>query len=562
MLYKLHITNYGIIDDVSIDLKCGFTTLFGKTGAGKSLIFSSISLLLGSRADISKIRHGFTSSCVEGYFSMNLKIEEFLKGNNICLNDNLHIKREISKSKSIIKINNKLVNLQTLKELSKYLGLIHHQQESYNLFNKENYLDFIDPKNDIKFNLLFNDYILKYHQYLASYNEYESIIKNKEKDKRELEYNQIIYNELTSMDLKENEDEYLDGEISKLVNFDNIYQALKQSINLLDNECFSLDNIYSAYKELDNISKYSSDFNNDKDLLLESYNNIEYILSNLKTNFNNLEYNENLLDELQTRSNQLNNLKLKYHRDVNSLLNYIKELELKINKVLNYDETLNLKYEELILKFESLKISANNLSSYRKNIAINIEQNIIKNLKELDISNAKFRIEFENKNIEDPLNKDIFSPTGIDDIEFLISTNKCEPLKPMSNIISGGEASRIMFSFKLFFKSKLNVDFIVFDEIDSGVSGNVANIIGSKIKELSKDCQVLLISHLPQVISYADNYLYVYKELKDERTISKSKYLNNDEVVEELAKMISGNLISNSAIIQAKELLNNNSNNN
>lgn len=555
MLNKLHISNFGIIDDVSIDFNKGFSILFGKTGSGKSLIFSAISLLLGQRSDLSKIRYGYNFSYIEGYFTLNSKIEEFLSDNGILKLEELHIERTISKVKPLIKINSKIVSLQTLKELSKMLGLEHHQQETYTLFNKDNYLNFIDPINDNEFNKLFNDYSIKYNQYLDAIKDYNSVILNKENDEKELEFNQIIYNELSSFNLKENEDEFIEDKISKLINFDNICKGLKQVINLLDNEYFSLDNIYNAYKELENISKYSCEYNDDKELLLESYNNIISILSNIKNNLNNLEYDENLLDELQTRSNQINNLKLKYHRDMEGLLKYIKDLEFKINKVLNYDDTLNLKYKELVFKFELLKKSANNLSSYRKDLALSIEKNIIKMLNELGILNARFKIYFEYIKLDDPLNKEVFTPSGIDKIDFLISTNKGEPLKQMSSIISGGEASRIMFSFKLLFRSKLNVDFMLFDEIDSGVSGNLANIIGLKIKELSKDCQVLLISHLPQVISKADNHLYVYKTEEIERTISNVKYLSKNELIEELAKMISGNLINQNSIIQAKEML-------
>lgn len=555
MLKQLHVKNFAIIDDISLNLEKGFTVLTGQTGAGKSLIIDSIGLLIGDRADSSQIRYGESKALIEGLFDSNDAINEYLTNHGFKDADTVLIQREITKTKSSAKINGTSVNMQILKGLGALLADIHTQNDTIRLINKDNYLNLIDPENDEIFNNLLGDYLLKYNNYLSLLDEYKMILKSKEQENSQLEYYEFIYKEISSLNLEPNEDTELEEKIAKLKNFDKIFEALKDSINCLDNEYFSLDNIYKALENINGIKEFDKNYDETASKISEGYYNLEDALSDLKNYIKGLDYDQDELNNAQERLQHIDNLKLKYHHDLAGLIKYAADLKLKIDLVTNYDGLLKEKYDNLKKSYELLIESGKKLSSYRKERAKQISQSIELMLKELEINHAKFEISFDAKSFSDPLSSDGFTSSGIDDIDFLISTNLGEPLQSLAKVASGGEMSRIMLAFKAYFAHESKFSLMIFDEIDTGVSGSVAFEIANKIKQISKECQVIAITHLPQVAAAADNQLYIYKEELDGRTLTRVNKMNKDERILQIAKMISGEKVSPYALEQAKDLL-------
>lgn len=556
MLKRLRVQNFAIIEDVTIDFKEGMTVLTGQTGAGKSLIIDSISLLLGDRSDTDMIRYGCQKATIEGEFTYNNhNIDTFLENNNLPILNTLLLTREISKSKSVAKINGNTVPLLLLKNLAPLIGDIHVQHDTYRLFNKDTYLSFIDPKNDPKFDKIYNDYQITLQGYLNSYKEYEKILLSSKESANKLDYLEFTYKEINSLNLTKDEDIKLEEMISKLSNFDKINNALREGINNLSNEYFSLDNIYIAYDAMKRIKDYDPLYDETARTIEESYYNLLDCLSNMKSYLSGLDFDEIELDEMNSRLNSIENLKHKYKKSLNELIEYQEEIKLELELINNYDEVL-LEYErKLSNKYDILVKAATSLSEFRKKRSSFISQELVSLCKELELPHSRFEIKFDDVEYTDFKNKSIFNENGVDSCEFLISTNLGEPLKPLSKTASGGELSRIMLAFKTFFSKESKISLLVFDEIDSGVSGFVASEIAKKMKEISKNTQVLAITHLPQVAANADNQVYIYKEEKDGRTYTYIEELSFEDRIVHIAKMLSGEKVSRYALDAAKDLL-------
>lgn len=558
MLKKLWVKSFAIIEDLSVDFSDGMTVLTGETGAGKSLLIDCISLLLGSRADTDMIRYNDDLAIIKGEFTYaNPKMSTTLDNYGIPhLDNNIIIEREISKSsKSLIKINNVAINLSILKIIASDLADIHTQGDTFRLFNPETYLQFIDPKEDEDFNNTFNDYQLAYSKYSDSLDNYNKI-KNKKNDSlKQIEFLEYEKNELSSLDLYPSKDIELEEKINKMANYDKIFQSLSATYNYLSNEYFNTDNIYDAYMDLKKIASYDSNYDALKDKLLESYDNIEEVKKQINVELTNMDYDSALFDELNKEYDTLKKTMEKYHKSVDELINYLKDITLELDMINNYDSVLEEAINALSKAFSSCLKKGKALSDKRKKIALGIENAIVNECVSLDLENTKFKIDFENIIESDIYNKQIFKDNGIDNVDFLISMNKGEPLKPLSKVASGGELSRIMLAFKSYFAKTSNLSLMVFDEIDTGVSGHTASEIAKKIKSIAKYTQVLCITHMPQVAAIGDNHIYIYKETINNRTITKLELLDDSKRIEMIAFMLSGDKISKAALEHAKELL-------
>lgn len=558
MLKKLWVKSFAIIEDLSVDFSNGMTVLTGETGAGKSLLIDCISLLLGSRADTDMIRYNDDLAIIKGEFTYaNPKMSTTLDNYGIPhLDNNIVIEREISKSsKSQIKINNVAINLSILKIIAADLADIHTQGDTFRLFNPETYLQFIDPKEDEDFNNCFNDYQLAYSKYSDSLDNYNKI-KNKKNDSlKQIEFLEYEKNELGSLDLYPGKDTELEEKINKMANYDKIFQSLSATYNYLSNEYFNTDNIYDAYMDLKKIASYDSNYDALKDKLLESYDNIEEAKKQINVELTNMDYDSALFDELNKEYDTLKKTMEKYHKSVDELIVYLKDITLELDMINNYDSVLEEAINALSKAFSSCLKKGKALSDKRKKIALGIENAIVNECVSLDLENTKFKIDFENIIESDIYNKQIFKDNGIDNVDFLISMNKGEPLKPLSKVASGGELSRIMLAFKSYFAKTSNLSLMVFDEIDTGVSGHTASEIAKKIKSIAKYTQVLCITHMPQVAAIGDNHIYIYKETINNRTITKLELLDDSKRIEMIAFMLSGDKISKAALEHAKELL-------
>ena len=557
MLIKLEVKNFAIIEDISINFKNGMTVLTGQTGAGKSLLIDSISLLLGSRADTDMIRFGAKEAYVKAIFDYNnLHMDELLDNFGIKKEKDITIERTISKTKSLIKINNCNVNLQQLNQITLNLADLHSQTDTFRLFNKDNYISFIDLANDQKLNDLINDYVSEHVNYLSQYKLLSEILKKSKESQDNLEYLEHAYKEISAYNLYEGLDLEIEEKINKMKNFDKIFSNLKEAYDKLENEYFNLDNIYDAYSNLNNVKDYDKSYEETSQKLETSYDLANEALETIKASLSNLDFNPEELDNLNSLSNEIENLELKYHRSFNELISYQNELKLEIDLSKNYDEVIKKEESKLKKLFDSTVKKALMIREYRQKEALKIQKEIIKECEDLELNHTQFEIKFNELDLSDYHNKDIFLENGVDTIDFLISLNLGEPLLPLIKVASGGEMSRIMLAFKTYFAKRSKLSLMVFDEIDTGVSGSVASEIANKMYEITKYSQVLCISHLAQVASKADNQLFVYKEEIDGRTITKIKELTLEERIIEIAKMISGDKISEFAYNAAKEMLN------
>ncbi len=557
MLKKLTVKNFAIIEDLVVDFESGMTVLTGQTGAGKSLIIDTISLLLGARADSDMIRYGANKAYIEGVFSHeNNKINEYLKTLDIPILNEITILREIGiNSKNIIKINNVAINLINLKNIASLLADIHVQHDTYRLFNPETYLSFIDLPDDDKFNNIYNNYLLLLDKYQESKKEYENIKSSKNKSLEKLEYYEFQIGELNALDVKEKEDEELEEQISKLSNYDKIFNNLNEAYSNLENEYFSLDNIYNAYGNLNKIKDYDKNYMLDSERLDECFSTLEEIRHNIKRNIDNLDFDANELNMLNERLNEINSVKSKYKMTIDELLAYHKKIKLEVELVTNYDQVLSDMYNALNKKYIALIEVSKKLTDYRKKRSKEIEKAIVKECRDLELPNTKFEIIFNDIEYNDCLNSNIFKANGVDEIDFMLSLNLGEPLKSLHKTASGGEMSRIMLAFKSYFSQESKLSLMVFDEIDSGVSGTTALQIAKKMKSISEKVQVLCITHLPQVAAKSDHHLYIYKEENSGRTTTHISNLSKEDRIEKLAIMLSGEKISKFAIEHAKELL-------
>lgn len=557
MILKLSVKNFVIIEDVEIDFKSGMSVITGETGAGKSLIIDTINLLLGERADTEMIRDGNDFASITGIFTNDSNILDLLNKYNIKSDDILTIERIISKTKNIIKINNTVITLQILKHFSKYLADIHIQNDTMKLFNPDTYIDFLDPKNDLKFDKLINDYTKLLYDYKDSLKTYNLVLKGQKETIEKLEFLEYTKKELDALYLEEGIDIKLEEEIKKLENFDKISSNLKEAYNNLESDNFSsLDNIYDSAKCLEKISSYDDKYADFNEKLLDIYYIGTEIKDLISKELNSLDYDEEELNIKVERLNEINKVKDKYKMNLSELIEHNKKISLEISMVNNYDEILEEKKNECISSFNKVVLAAKKIHDYRLKLATSMEKAIIKECIDLDLSNTSFNIELKENDISNPFNDSIFLNNGIDVCDFLISFNKGESKRSLHKVASGGEASRIMLAFKSFFAEKSEVSLMIFDEIDSGVSGITAKKISDKMYEISKKLQVICITHLPQVAARGDNHIFIYKEENNNRTFTKVKELNKDERIEEIATMLSGDRLSVYALEHAKELLN------
>ena len=544
MLKSLSVKDFAIIEDLTVEFNKGMTVLTGETGAGKSLIIDTISLLLGSRADSDMIRYGKESARVLGIFDMNPNLDSIFDSLGIKKEDTITIERVISDtSKNSVKINGVSITLNSLKQIAKLLADIHVQNDTFKLFNPDGYLAMLDSISDNSYQKYMSKYSKSLLEYLDAYHDYEKVLKGKKNLEERLEFLKYEKEELEALELYPNMDKELEEVISRLSNFDKIEQGLSSAYNILDGEFTPIDSIYEASKALEKIGEYDNEFQEYSSKLLDVYYISDEIKTNIRSALDSLDYDE---DELNTSIEKMNNLSKtmeKYKKNVDELISYLKEITLAIDMAENYDETLSLHKEKVINAFSSLKKDSIALSDYRKKIAKNLASGIVLECKELDLPNTLFEVSFNTFALDDPFDKSIFTDYGIDSIDFLISFNKGEPLKPLYKVASGGEASRIMLAFKTFFSKVSKVSLMVFDEIDTGVSGATAKKIADKMHKISEEIQVLCITHLPQVAARGDYHKHIYKIEENGRTKTEIKELVDKDRVEEIAIMLYGDSI-------------------
>jgi len=556
LLKHLHIQNYAIIDDLQLDFYEGMTVLTGETGAGKSIIVDAISLLLGDRASKEMISSKSKTATVTGVFSLSEdSLKKVLKFNNIDYEDLIVIERTISiENRNIVKINKQMSSIKVLKELAIHLADIHSQFDTNRLINPDNYLSLVDNFRKEKTTNYLRSYNVAFEEYKASLNNYKVLMKEKESTLKQLDLYSYQLKELVELDLKLNEETELTEQINLLENIDKINTVLER-FNALVTETRVSENIYELKNDIESIQDTSQDFNLLSKRLNDVYFEFDDIHQTLRDKLNSLDYNQNDFDNMINRLNDIDKFKRKYQKSTEELNEYKAFLEKQVDKVENFDDLINDLHDDLLDKFANLNLETNKLSSFRKDVAKKITKEIIETLHDLVIKNAKFEIRFFDLIPNDEFDLSVFTEQGTDRIDFYITTNKGEPLKQLSKTASGGEMSRVMLAFKAIFVRSNQISTIIFDEIDTGISGFIAKQIANKIREISEICQVISITHIPQVVATGTHHICVRKKSLKDSTETKVMYLDYNERVEEIAKMISAGKVTQASIESAKELL-------
>lgn len=551
MLKKLSIKNLAIIENIDVSFGEGFTVLTGETGAGKSLVIDSLSLLLGARASNELIRSGEDSASIQGVFeTKSPALNAILSSLNIPDNDGeIIVARTLSKTRSLIKANGVTVTLQDLLKISKHLADIHSQFDFEKILNPENYLEIIDG---FSYELT-SSYKKEYSKLLGEYKEkkaqYLSLVEKQKKIDEDRDFFEFQYKELKAADLKEGEEEEIASEISLLTNYDKIY-SLSQEANEIAHEDF-MDRLYELNKIVGTLAKYQPQYQETHDALDEKYFEVIDMIDTLKKSFRDIDYDPERLNELEQRDSDLNDLKRKYKKSIPELIAYKNELAETLGENNSFEDQLTEKKTIMDEALKAVITKGEELTTIRKRSAAKIEKELQNCMSDL-LLRATFKVDF----LANPAQNDsILKEDGLDTIDFLIETNVGEGLKSLGKIISGGEASRIMLAFKTILIKANKTPTVIFDEIDTGISGESAQAVARKIHEISLSTQVISITHMPQVASLSNHHILITKEVKGNRTFAHMKELSLDEKIRQVAYLISGGSITEKQLEYAKEMV-------
>ena len=550
MLLEISIKNFAIIEEVSLHFDQGMTILTGETGAGKSIIIDAMNMMLGSRATTDVIRHGASKAEIEGLFSLenSRSLKPIFEEQGLELTDELIIRREILQNgRSVSRVNGQLVNLSVLKAIGQHLVDIHGQHDQEELMRPQLHIAMLDEFGDQEFLTLRDRYYETFDRYRGLRKQVLTLQKNQQEHKARIEMLEFQIAEIESADLKSGEDLTLHQERERLLNHKQIADTLTNAYAMLDNEDFSsLSNVRSAMNDLESIEEYDPSYKELSSNLSESYYVLEDVTKRLEDIIDGLDFDGNRLMQIEARLDLINSITRKYGGNVNDVLEYFAQISKEYQLLTgNHSSSEDLEVELKALE-KTLVELAGQLSQARHLLAKQLESEIKQELQELYMEKANFQVQFT---------KSKFNREGNEQVEFYISTNPGEDFKPLIKVASGGELSRLMLAIKSAFSRKEGKTSIVFDEVDTGVSGRVAQAIAQKIHKIGSNGQVLAISHLPQVIAIADYQFFIEKISDEHSTVSKVRLLDMDERVEEIAKMLAGENVTDAALTQARELL-------
>ncbi len=557
MLQTLSIKQFAIIDELDINFSDGLTVMSGETGSGKSIIIDAIGQLIGMRASSDYVRHGEKKAIIEGIFDIDESKDAINILESLAIDvdeDFLLVKREIfSSGKSICRINNQTVTLQDLRKVMQELLDIHGQHETQSLLKQKYHLQLLDDYADNQYSDLLNQYQLSYNQYKNKRKELEELESADQALLQRLDLMKFQLEELTEASLKEGEVDQLESDIKRIQNSEKLNLALNNAHQVLTDESAIPDRLY----ELSNYLQTINDIVPEKFVRLkEDINQFYYLLEDAKheiyDEMANTEFDEQVLNEYESRMNLLNNLKRKYGKDITELIAYQSKLANEIDKIENYEQSTSQLREEIKTLYNEVIDIGKKLSQERRRVARELRDHIVSEIQNLQMKDANLEISF--KPLDEP------TIEGIEFVEFLISPNRGEPLKSLNKIASGGELSRIMLALKSIFVKSRGQTAILFDEVDSGVSGQAAQKMAEKMRDIAQYIQVICISHLPQVASMSDHHLLISKASNADRTTTQVKELKDKNKIDEIARMISGASVTELTRENAKEMIKQNHN--
>lgn len=551
MLQELSIKDFAIIDEIQISFQPKMTVLTGETGAGKSIIIDALGLLAGGRGSTEFIRKGEKKAVIQGLFTLPREANTYniLEEYGIDSEDGqIILQRDLYRGgRNICRINGMMVNLATLRKVGETLIDIHGQNEHQELMKPENHIDLLD-EYDKKTSQLRNQYQVVYQ----NYRKLKLSMEKKEADEKawaqRLDMLNFQVKEIEEAGLKINEEDELVEEKNKLDNFQAIYDALELSYQILSGEKIDVvGNLGNAMNELSDVSDLSENLQEINTKISDAFYSLEDAARDISDELDSMEWNGERLNEIEERLELIHQLKRKYGDTIEDILHYHSRIEKELREMENAEQNSEKQERQLSEALEKVKELAIKLSKQRKKSAKKLEKMIHEQLSALYMDKAVFEVKFLN-------NSKLYSK-GIDKVEFYIQTNPGEEMGPLAKIASGGELSRIMLALKTIFSQKMGVTSIIFDEVDTGVSGRVAQAIAEKISQISNNSQVLCVTHLPQVAAIADNHYYISKSVNDGRTETSLKELDEKQKIREIARMLSGSEITELTLKHAEELI-------
>ena len=545
MLKSLFISSFVIIDQTTVDFDEGMTALTGETGAGKSIIINALEQLCGARASSSLVRKGSKKAVIEGVFDMNDSIQKILDELNIDGDDDLIITKEIlDNGRSTIKINYRTVTNSALKQVAPYLLDIHSQYQTQEIFNVKNHLKILQSFMNHQDDSLLSEYHKHYFEYKKISQKIKKLEQEDLSDER-IEYYQKQYDELKDFEYTDEIIDQLEEELRMMKNYESMHKYMTDFNGAMSDKQGALNQINDALGALGHMNDTES-FSALYDEFYNQYYSMQDIVDRIETAFDSIDFDEYRFNELQEELFTIHRLQRKYGYSVDDIYQAQTELKEKLDAALNREDVLaDLNKQKDQAYHEAYQI-ASKLTSLREEQGLIFVDALEKELKDLYLPDAKLKVDIKECSLSD---------TGKDDITFMVSMNKGQAFTPLNETASGGEISRLMLAIKTITMNQNQMNTLVFDEIDTGVSGKVADAIGLKMHSISLNNQVLCITHLPQVAIHADHHYAIKKLSHDEETYSTLAVLSEDERIEEIAKMLSGDVVTAEAIDNAKRLL-------
>lgn len=547
------IKNFAIIESLSLTFQEGMTVLTGETGAGKSIIIDALGLLVGGRGSADFIRHGEERLELQGLFALaedNLACRNALIENGIDASDDMVVlERSLFRSgKNSCRINGKLVTTVLLRQIGSKLIDIHSQHEHQELMNEEFHLSLLDRFASDKIKPALTKYQTNFKEYQTIEKEWQNWTKNERELAQRLDMLRFQQQEIENANLQAGEEDRLLEQKNILANFEKLNENLQGAYAAIQGEPGGLEFVGEAMRQMETAASIHTDYKAVSEAISSSYYMLEDSMSQIRQSLDQLEFQPEELNQIESRLNDLNQLKRKYGKTIEDIIQYEQEISSEMEKLTDSESHVgHLETKLATLKTELTKQAAT-LTDIRKKAAVTLEKQIKQELNQLYMEKAIFSVRFEANKME-------LTELGQDSVVFYMSTNPGEPLKPLAKIASGGELSRMMLALKTIFSRHQGITSIIFDEVDTGVSGRVGQAIAEKIYAVSVGSQVLCISHLPQVAAMANHHYYITKKIQNKRTTTSVTVLKGVEKVEEISRMIAGIEVTELTKQHAKEMI-------
>ena len=548
MIIDIEIRDFAIIKDLSLELYPGLNIITGETGAGKSVIIEAVSMALGARADTDYVRRGCDKAVISLTVQTDGLLDDELEELGVPKDDPIIIRREISANgRSSCRINGTAVPLSSLTKICSQLADIHGQYDNQYLLDPDRHLEILDlyggkPLAEVR--TMTRD---AYRKYALASSELMSLRRKIAENARQRDLLSFELSEIKSADLRPGEDEELSSQISYMQNAEKIYMALSDAYErLYSGDLPAVSSLGKAVNDISSVSEYSADLTDIYERLNNSYYELEDAANSLRAIRDGSEYSQEDLDQAIERLDEINVLKRKFGGSIDAVLRYADEAEKTLSEIENADERQAALERKITLFREEYDVVSARLGTLRKDTAERLEKKIVDELSELNFKNAEFAVSFAAV---------APSEDGNESAEFLISANRGESLKPLAKVASGGELSRIMLALKRIIGDLDRIPTMIFDEIDSGISGATADVVGQKLREIAQNHQIVCITHLPQIAAKADHNYRIEKRSDEISTESTVVPLSEEERVEEIARLLSGSVITDTARLAARELL-------